>query len=62
MISSNQERKKNNMGLVKRKRFKCSKIDFSKPIKDIVPTITDYEQVKKYMWITLIPITPLIKI
>lgn len=29
------------MGLVKRKRFKCSKIDFSKPIKDIVPTITD---------------------
>ena len=50
------------MGLVKRKRFKCSKIDFSKPIKDIVPTITDYEQVKKYMWITLIPITPLIKI
>ena len=50
------------MGLVKRKKFKCSKIDFSKPIKDIVPTITDYEQVKKYMWITLVPITPRTKI
>lgn len=50
------------MGLVKRKRFKCSKIDLSIAIKPIVPTITDYEQVQKYMCITLIPITPLIKI